>query len=240
MVVPSLVVPQAFRPCEHTQSAAEGTGGELFAATDKVFWGSRAAMQVAARLYSAIGPVFERPSSDPLRRPINARLLLAAALSIPHAAWSTCRSERQHYNKVAMLPFPVVANVHAPPVEPREATLAHLRAALANGYDVVHPADRTAAREANTVQAAAATSEARPTVHIAPGLRAGARSARRVPSRNRPQGAQPTLGVPVTRWPLFFPHTTRPRTDSLSQKAAQVRNAQRIALLRSLTRRRAD
>ena len=76
----------------------------LHAATDKVFWGSRAAMAVAARLYAAIGVTFEQPTSDPLRQPINVQRQLAAALSIPPAAWNTRRSERQHYNKVAMLP----------------------------------------------------------------------------------------------------------------------------------------
>ncbi|KAL1523231.1 hypothetical protein AB1Y20_018182 [Prymnesium parvum] len=101
----------------------------IHAATDKIFWGRREAMAVAAGLYPAIGPVFETSSADPLRRRIDVQLLLNAALSLPHAAWSTRRSERQHYNKVAMLPFPMLAGVKASR-SPRETTIENLRAVL--------------------------------------------------------------------------------------------------------------
>ena len=65
------------------------------------------------------------------------RALLAAALSVPTAAWSQRKGERTHYNKVAMLPFPRVATVRpaAGAVESaanaRSYTLGELRRALA-------------------------------------------------------------------------------------------------------------
>jgi len=79
----------------------------LFAATDKAFWGPRAAMAVATRMHDGLPPLLNAEGrTDPLRRVVPVRLMLRAALSLPDAAWSALKSARQHYSKVAMLPFP--------------------------------------------------------------------------------------------------------------------------------------
>ena len=93
----------AFRPCASGGMDAS-SGHVLYAATDKVFWGKRAVMAVAARLFDAIGSTFERPTSDPLGRTIHVRAQLLSTLSVPPAAWSTRKGERQHYNKVRPAP----------------------------------------------------------------------------------------------------------------------------------------
>lgn len=130
-----------FRPCASAVPLAEPTGLVLHAATDKVFWGSRASVETAVALYDVLG-TFERPAATPLERPVVVRPLLAAALATPAAAWSTRREERRHYNKVAMVPFPHVGSVASAvaKADPRTATLAHIRAALAAGHEVVSPA----------------------------------------------------------------------------------------------------
>lgn len=79
----------------------------LRAATDKAFWGPRAAMAVATRMHDGLPLLLDTEGrTDPLRRVVPVRLMLRAALSLPDAAWSAVKSVRQHYNKVAMLPFP--------------------------------------------------------------------------------------------------------------------------------------
>lgn len=79
----------------------------LFAATDKAFWGPRAAMAVAARMHDGLASLLGAAGrTDPLHRVVPVRLMLRAAASLPDAAWSGLKPVRQHYSKVAMLPFP--------------------------------------------------------------------------------------------------------------------------------------
>ena len=123
-----------FDPCSEVDS---DDGLTVHAATDKAFWGRRAAMAVLARLHDAIGTEFDRVRSDPLMQRLPTRALLAAALSVPTAAWSQRKGERTHYNKVAMLPIPRVATARpaAGAVESaagaRSYTLGELHRALA-------------------------------------------------------------------------------------------------------------
>ena len=123
-----------FDPCSEVDTDA---GLTVHAATDKAFWGRRPAMAVLARLHDAIGTEFDRVRSDPLMQRLPTRALLAAALSVPTAAWSQRKGERTHYNKVAMLPIPRVATVRpaASAVESatgaRSYTLGELHRALA-------------------------------------------------------------------------------------------------------------
>ena len=79
----------------------------LRAATDKAFWGPRAAMAVATRMHDGLPSLLDTEGrTDPLRRVVPVRLMLRATLSLPDVAWSARKSVRQHYSKVAMLPFP--------------------------------------------------------------------------------------------------------------------------------------
>ena len=123
-----------FDPCSEVDT---DDGLTVHAATDKAFWGRRPAMAVLARLHDAIGTEFDRVGSDPLMQRLPTRALLAAALSVPTAAWSQRKGERTHYNKVAMLPIPRVATVRpaASAVESaaaaRSYTLGELHRALA-------------------------------------------------------------------------------------------------------------
>ncbi len=105
-------------------------------------------MAVLAPLFDSIGEWFERGprgggAPDPLKKRVYVRAMLETALATPPAAWSTRKGERQHYNKVAMLPYPLVARPHTSAVlpradtDPRGHTIAQLRAALEAGLEVV-------------------------------------------------------------------------------------------------------
>ena len=148
------------RLCPTCLDASRGL--TIHAASDKSFWGSRAAMAIAAAMHdgliSAAPPV--GPRADPLSRVVAVGPMLHAALSLPDAAWSLVKAERQHLNKVAMLPFPADHRVHRPrPAATRQpaakqpaarapdasaagarrATIAQLRGALAAGHAVFDP-----------------------------------------------------------------------------------------------------
>ena len=68
-------------------------------------------MAVAAAMHdgviSASPPLGLR--ADPLGRAVAVRPMLHAALSLPDAAWSLVKAERQHLNKVANSPNPTLA-----------------------------------------------------------------------------------------------------------------------------------
>lgn len=119
----------------------DGDGGEgkdrpsqphrlvLHAATDKVFWGSRTAMAVAAAMHGAIGQVFGPVASprglDRGLGPVRVDHLLSAVLAVPHAAWSTAKHERQHYNKVSQHSFLLTSRSLSfvrPPLYPQTLT----------------------------------------------------------------------------------------------------------------------
>ena len=99
-----------FRPCP---PASTGRRLVVYAATDKIFWGRRAAMVTLAPLFSSIAPAFEgRPTTPPTtpRRAVHLQVLFDSAVSLPVGAWSTSVPLRQHYNKFAMLPYPTTVS----------------------------------------------------------------------------------------------------------------------------------
>lgn len=196
-----------FRPClpPHSDGSGGRDGSVLFAATDKIFWGGRAAMAVAARLGASIEHAFEGGSSaasvvgrhessgtsaPAAVRAIWLRRLVDSAEPLPLSAWSTAREVRQHYNKLAMLPVPVLAGASAsraalspsPTISAtmaRAATLRALRDALARA-DGVAPfsaatptAVRAFARTPSTVTASSLPS-AVPPITLAAGVRSSA------------------------------------------------------------------
>ena len=69
----------------------------LHAASDKIFWGPRAAMAVAAAMHDGVIAVAAPtgPRADPLRRVVPVELMLHAALSLPDVAWSLLKPVRQ-------------------------------------------------------------------------------------------------------------------------------------------------
>ncbi len=68
-------------------------------------------MAVAAAMHD--GVISASPQvglrADPLGRAVAVRPMLHAALSLPDAAWSLVKAERQHLNKVANSPNPTLA-----------------------------------------------------------------------------------------------------------------------------------
>lgn len=97
--------PLTFDPCAAAAAAAIGGSADrgltVHAASDKVFWGSREAMSVAAALYESIGNVFEADGAEERGGRVSVRALLEMARGVPEAAWSDRKSIRQHYNKVS-------------------------------------------------------------------------------------------------------------------------------------------
>ena len=160
-------------------SATTNASLVVYAASDKIFWGARAAMAVAIDLHEAIGTeVFEgtsRRSSHAISHAISLHRLLDAATAIPPAAWSTVRELRQHYNKVAMLPFPRLTtsrlDMHA--ADPRGHTLGHIRAAIDAHVDTIAPY-RTVAATAELAAVPALPPQIAREMKLIPGLRSSA------------------------------------------------------------------
>ena len=155
-----------FRPCV---PPAGSDSLSLLAATDKIFWGARAPMAVAANMHAAIAPVFEQASAASAPRWLSLRRWLDSASALPASAWSTEREGRQHYNKVAMLPYPRLARSRhdALSADPRSQTLTHIRTLLDARVDGIEPYDL---RAVGIVRAAAAANGS-PSVTLAHGLR---------------------------------------------------------------------
>ena len=132
-----------FQPCASFNAAAAAGALLLHAASDKVFWGSRAAMAVAIELHEALARGSFGGGGDGLGSArVSVQRLLQLAEGVPPSAWSDRKGPRQHYNKVAMLPYPFAATAavaasarRLPPqaTDPRAHTLLHLYAALSMG-----------------------------------------------------------------------------------------------------------
>ena len=130
-----------FQPCASFNAAAAAGALLLHAASDKVFWGSRAAMAVAIELHEALARGSFGGGGDGLGSArVSVQRLLQLAEGVPPSAWSDRKGPRQHYNKVARLPYPFAATAavaasarRLPPqaMDPRAHTLLHLYAALA-------------------------------------------------------------------------------------------------------------
>jgi len=132
-----------FQPCASFNAAAAAGALLLHAASDKVFWGPRAAVAVAIELHEALARGSFGGGGDGLGSArVSVQRLLQLAEGVPPSAWSDRKGPRQHYNKVAMLPYPFAATAavaasarRLPPqaTDPRAHTLLHLYAALSMG-----------------------------------------------------------------------------------------------------------
>ena len=164
----------------------------LYAATDKIFWGRRSVMAVAAKLHDAIEPSFERRAPPveaasglgtmPLGR-LDLKRLHEAAVALPVSAWSTLREQRQHYNKVAMLPVPTRASaasaaldsLNAAPLASaaavRAQTLERIGAALSSRTQFVAPYSTSAAASYATISS---SPEGTAGLRLIPGARSSA------------------------------------------------------------------
>lgn len=84
----------------------------IHACTDHVFWGRRAAMEVAAAgTYPAIGKYFLHNRPNPMQRSMSVSAMLGSLLAIPRDLWPLKYVKSwKHYNKIGTLPY---INMHA-------------------------------------------------------------------------------------------------------------------------------
>jgi hypothetical protein len=129
--------------CASDAIKLNGSFSAIHACTDHVFWGRRAAMEVASlEMFPSIDKYFRRDRPDPMQRSLSVSAMLGSLLATPRELWPMKLADVKwkHFNKVGTLPYiDMHANLNSTKVASYADMVENMRLARENGLEYVDP-----------------------------------------------------------------------------------------------------